>query len=382
MLTTGTENTRVLYEPLAALGHELSIITYDAMTYEGHAEIPSLIDAIDPAWVLLVGAIEAHHGRPVVGVGILSEVGARWPLVHLCCDGAEPAWWPQLEQYYDHGRFALQVNIDGVRTGPIGERGVTALCPIDPDSYVPCPWSLRPIEIGFGGNAHIGARAQALGEVISRGLVTHRSRDGGNPAAYREFVSLCRAIWNHPMTGGTTSQHVKARVVEAAAAGALIIEAAGSPLEEWLIPGVDYRTYQTADDVAAIAAQMRRWPRDHEALALRTRAKLADRCGPTALWGHVIWRIGLGPERRYLQPTKFVPWAPGPRSAVDRAAGLGNPSAPILLQSYRQTNIVQYRDRIYLVPQAIGTVDLENQDHRARPEIRSFGTIDEARRAL
>src|SRR4029077_8191617 len=134
-------------------GRNLSVIVYDAIDPVMWQFLPSWVDANRPDWVLYIGAMH-HHDRPFPPVDVLTEIGRRHPLVHLCCDGAEPVWWPLLTQYYANKTFALQLTIDGTHAGPIGDQGLIALCPIDPSSFPVKSWASRAVELGFGGGVY------------------------------------------------------------------------------------------------------------------------------------------------------------------------------------------------------------------------------------
>lgn len=369
VLTTSTNNTAPLYEPLEGLGHHVSIVVYDNWM-DGHDGLPGLVESIDPDVVVLFGALEGHHGSPIPPVEVLAEIGAARLLVHLCFDGAEPLWWDQLARYYDHGRFALQVNIDGVRTGPIGERGLTTLCPIDSRSYsAHVPWSARTIPLGFAGNTHGGTRAAMLHELISRGLLTHRMRDIDGPEGYRDFMKSCRCAWNNPMTGGTTSKHVKARIAEAALAGCLVFEEAGSPLADWYKPGEDYVAYRDADDIA----RKLDFVMDHQAvaedMAREFRAKVTANHSPSVFWGAVFHRLGLGGEpARYQPPFRY--WA---RSGSQAAPIELRDDNPRLVRSEADGNLVAFKGATYKIPFALGHVDLRSIDLRRYPTIKEIG---------
>ena len=361
VLTTSTNNTVPIYAPLSRMGHRIAIVIYDEMM--SHSAIEGIIEATGADAVVYIGAIPHHHGKPVPGPAVLAGIGARWPLVHICFDGAEPDWWPIQQSYYDVAHFALQVNIDGVRTGPIGERGVTALCPVDPESFGdPPPWQDRPIRLGFAGNRHVGPRARIIDELVAAGIMTHRPRDDDGAEGFKRFLQSCRCIWNYPETGGLTSQHVKARVIEASLAGCLVLERKGSPTEDWFVPGEDYVEYQDPADVRTILAIVDASPEAHKEMARRMRRKVIERHSPDVFWSVVLGRLGLGPHVRPTQPAKFLPY---PRP-IGAAAG----DAPILIGARGRDNVVSWRGKTYLVPLALGDVRLERIDISKYPSIR------------
>src|ERR1700720_3921241 len=99
VLTTHTNDTPLLYEPLAGLGHETQIHVYSQMTPAMHNELPRLVEAAKPDMVVFIGAVEVANCMPVPALSVLASIGSHCPLVHICCDGADPPWWPQVERY-------------------------------------------------------------------------------------------------------------------------------------------------------------------------------------------------------------------------------------------------------------------------------------------
>lgn len=227
VLTPGTNNTAPLYAPLQD-GNDLSIIFYDEMA--DHSRLPKMVYGKRPDLIYYIGALEAYHGKPVPKVNVLAEIGEIADMVHLCCDGAEPCWWPQLLDYYENGRFKLQVNIDGVRTGPIGERGMTCLFPVAKPKMKLEPWHNRRHAIGFSGGLHF-KRPEIVLPLVKNGVLTYRPRtnqhDGTDDSygSYLGFLNDCRLALNVAYTGGGTgSMHVKARTLEASMMGCLVVE--------------------------------------------------------------------------------------------------------------------------------------------------------------
>lgn len=377
VLTTGTNNTQTIYRPLFRLGHKVSTIVYDAME-PGHAELPCLVSELKPDVVVLIGALEAHHGKPVPPVSILHRIGARHLMVHICCDGAEPLWWNQLERYYDSGAFALQVNIDGVRTGPIGDRGLTMLCPVDAADYgVPPLWRDRKVAFGFGGNTHHGVRENMLAELVRRGLVYHRGRDDELPEGYRDFLKTCRCAWNHPMTGGTTSNHVKARILEAALAGCLVFEAKGSPAETWFEPSVDYVAYKDEDDIASWLQMVEKDQDEAESMAMAFRAKVIAEHAPEIFWNQVFHRLGIVGQIRPLKQVPYRPWRQHYHCSDEQPVVA---DVPRLVGKGDRCNYVAFRGAVYSVPWVIGPIELDKADLIAYPTIRKFASLEEASR--
>ena len=385
VLTSGTNNTPPMYEPLRDLGHDLMVVTYDAMTPHEHNDLPAIIDAFAPGWVLYIGAIVGHHGKPVPDVGVLAQIGAAHLLVHFCCDGAEPYWWRQLDQYYDAGRFALQVNVDGVKIGPIGDRGLTLLCPVDVTKFDDRPWNKRRHACGFAGGLH-GGRAEIFRMLVSEGSVTLRDRDADpGQEGYRSFLEDCRVGINAAYTGGNTGQmHVKFRAAgELPAAGCLVLETEGSPLGDWFDAGSDFLQYTDANTARNAIAWSTSHADEARAIAQRLRAKVAERHSPAVFWSQVMERIGIG---RALLPAREVPnrhWFHFPLPNHGAAPERLQPpqrDEPVLVGSLNAVNMVCYEQQIYAVPQRLGPIDLTCNRHHAA--VRKFSDMDSIRAAI
>lgn len=394
VLTTGTNNTQTVYNSILRAGHELSIVIYDEMPE--HSGLCGVVERTGPDIIVFFGAIEHMHGKPVPRVDQLAAVGELAPMVHLCFDGAEPLWWPQLQKYYDFGKFALQVNIDGVRTGPIGEFGITLLCPIDPEPFGdPPPRATRPVRLGFGGNKHGAARQAILGELTALNVIKYRPRDSDGLGGYVEFLKSCRSAWNFPQTGGGTgSTHVKARTLEAALAGCLLLEQCGSPLEDWFTPGDDFVSYSDAPHVERLLKRIDADPVRYDAVAAHMRQRVLREHNPSAFWKRVLTRLGMSPATEFLYQPPFRPWTRPPEvtnhvsvqhpdqrpHSGPHSQGLYQPPAPILLRAENKVNLVHYNGRVYAVPQRLGNVELDKS--LSNPLIVEFTTVEAASEAV
>jgi hypothetical protein len=228
---------------------------YDAVAGKSpdiaHEALPDHIQGLSPDFVLMIGQCE-NAGGMAISDQILTNICLNRKTMHLCCDGSEPAWWPQVERYKTI--FSLQVNIDGVSAGPFADSGITTLCPIDASKYENVPLVKdRGISLGFrGGYGQRGsdARANIICDIMDAGLITSELRHGTDYNEYRDFLLRCKCTWNHAGNGGGGTQfHVKARVVESMMAGSILVETEGSPASQYFDPGVDYLTYNTIDQV-------------------------------------------------------------------------------------------------------------------------------------
>jgi hypothetical protein len=371
VLSTGTNNVPMIYGPLVQLGHTIDVIVYDEMTLDQHRNLPLMVERLDPDLVLYIGAIEEHHGKPVPRVHVLAEIGAVWPMVHLCFDGAEPYWWKQLDRYYDQGRFALQVNIDGVRVGPIGDRGLTTLCPIDAKTFKNIPWEKRSILCGFAGGMHHG-RPPIINPLRDSGHVVHRDRDQSDTnKGFRSFLEDCRVGINVAHTGGGWGgMHVKARVAgELPAAGCLVLEQRGSPLADWFDAGQDYLEYDSIDDAKAKIDWVSANQGVAREMALRMRAKVLERHSPAVFWSQVLERLGMGEA---LRPPAQIPHHHWFHSAPPGSL------PPRLVKSVKASNLVDWNGKIHVVPQNLGPIEVDKVKH---PQIRIFDTIHQAEAA-
>lgn len=356
-LTTSTNNTIPLYEPLRVLGNALTVIAYDPMTYKEQESLPEEIEKLAPDWVLFIGALYEHSGLRVPNIEILAKIGAKFPLVHLCCDGAEPVWWKQIEDFYDSGRFALQVNIDGVRTGPIGERGLTTICPIDATQFANPPWGRRSILCGFGGGLH-GGRTDIVYPLVARGKLTYRDRHQTGPHSdYIEFLESCKIGLNIAHTGGGTGgDHVKLRAGgELPAAGCLVLETKGSPLGDWFDTGKDFLEYDGVNDAVEKIAWVKANLEEAESIARRMRAKVIERYNPAVFWSQVMERLGFGEALIPVQEATYKYWRPTsaqtPALAVTRVW-------PEIVEEHPRANVVGWEGRYYMIPLKMGEVDV------------------------
>ncbi len=294
VLRTATNSCIPIYETIGELDHQLTDIIYDAGWGGDYAQLPAMVANTNPDWVLMIGCCD-DEGKNihVPPVEILKQIGEKHKFVHLCCDGAETIWWPQLQRYYNNDVFKLQINIDGVKAGPIGDHdlkdGWTTLCPIDPNKFLQRPWSERSINLGFCGSfGGPHPRNKDICELRDRGLLMIRERDHGDPDGYRDWLAQCRCVYNHALTGSADKMHVKARVLEASFAGALVIEMAGSPTENWFTPWEDYLPYSNADDVSKHMIWVDTHPMAAQAIAKRLRDKLLSKHTAQIFWTNVI----------------------------------------------------------------------------------------------
>lgn len=299
-------------------------------------------------------------------------------------DGGEYHWWRRLQEYYDRGRFALQFSLDGVRTGPIGDRGLTLLCPVDALLYENLPHSQRPIWCGFNGGIHAG-RPEIVYPLRDRDLLVYRPREvDEDHSVYRRFLGVCKVGLNVSTTGGVIGgDHVKYRAGgELPAAGCLVLETQGSPLDQWYTPGEDYLEYENVEDAASKLRWVRENPAEAESMAQRMRAKVVAEHSPEVFWSQVFERLGLGPALVAPRELTWRHWVWPHVSSCTRLPPPRDGHTPWLIESVGGYNLVGMNGHVYAVPQSIGSVDLDKVDLVHYADIRRFVNLDVARREL
>ncbi len=290
ILRTWSTSCDPICQSLQPIGVETVEIVYNLQDID-LTVLPTIIACHNPDWVLMIGQCESG-GDILPSLDTLKEIGARYPFVHLCCDGSEEDWYPQLDRYITQGNFALNVNIDGVALGPIAQGGWTTLCPIDPTPFQPLPWLDRSIQLGFCGGWGPGhPRMAAVEDLIHRGLVNAVKRPFDDYKGYRDFLCYCKAVWNNALTGSAVRRHVKARVVETAYAGAVLVEEEESPTRNWFLPGEDYVAYTNTVDIENALDWMTSEPRAAQAMAARMNKKAVELYSAKPFWAEVLKRI-------------------------------------------------------------------------------------------
>lgn len=284
------------HRSLAAAGHEVHVLQYDDRPHERHGELVDAARRLAPDFVMMVGAIEQYHGRPVPRPDVLCAIKQVAPFIHMCDDAGDPPWWPMLEVYEREKCFTVQVSIDGAPGTPIDrfENGMVLLTPIDHRPFHPLPWTERGIRLGMVGGFGHSRRAEITEGLRSRGLLDFREGPVGR--SYDEMAAvMCQTkiTYNFGMTGSTAAMHVKGRVVEAGFAGCALLEFKGSPTSRWFTPGIDYIEFGSVDEVAEI---LERTPdEDLRRMARGFHAKMTAAHHPAVFWSKVLERAGVGP---------------------------------------------------------------------------------------
>lgn len=292
--STGSGDTDKYPRSLRCLGHEVDTIRYD---------IPGANDQ------RLTRQIAQH------GADLIVYIGSRWgatispaalayinaniaPTVHICSDAADPPWHDLLRQYHDAGSFTVQVAIDGNPQWPLAATDITCLTPIDPTHYSaePIAHAQRTYVCGYAGNGGgpETVRRFFLSELSFRHMVQVRLPvEGDSYPGYCAFLEQCRMTPNFPHSGSQTAMQVKGRVVEAALAGACLLEMRGAPSSCWFTPGEDYIEYQKAYELINIVAELWAKPEHTQAIALRLREKVLAQHSPAVFWGRIMERVDL-----------------------------------------------------------------------------------------
>jgi hypothetical protein len=295
VLRSYAANCVPLFEPLRRFGCQLVEIEYVTENLFDKYWMVEWVADENPDWVFMIGVNDAGVGV-VPPTFLLKDMTRRWPVVMMYCDGSEIDWYKQIEEYSTQCTFALHVNIDGVARGPITEHGITTLCPIDDELFVlPTPWEKRIINAGFcgGWSAESTHSRAAMTEALWRQRAVQAvCRPFILYDDYRRFLCDCKIVWNHASSGSDDHLHVKARIVEATFAGALVMEQMGSPLDKWFTPGVDYITWHDPDSVVSGTKWAVENPEKVKAMIAGMRAKMVKEHSARAFWTKVCERIG------------------------------------------------------------------------------------------
>lgn len=309
-MSTSSNETDKYFETFRGLGWgDVDMLRYDipGITDSGRYES---IKASAPDFIVYIGS---RWGiQPAVAT--LCKINySIAPMVHLCSDAADPPWAELLREYHTKGAFTVQVAIDGTTNWPTSGANLTLLTPVDP-AYFPnaqlfpedgrfenvllrnhdqrttvCGWA------GNGGSGGASLRSNLLAYLLEQRLIGLRIRSNlpFTYESYCEYLTGCRIALNIAHSGTEAVMHVKGRVIEAALAGALLLENKGAPTSDWFEPGVDYLEYSDHADCARIIRLMSDKPYVTWPMALSMRKKVLARHGPLAFWTTILERIGM-----------------------------------------------------------------------------------------
>lgn len=278
-LTINSPSCERIWKSLESAGHDVSEIIVDVGgVSERHAI--EVVRANAPDFAIFIG--DPH--RDLISLDSLRQIAALTPFIHLVPDSGDDPWHPRLRTYADI--FHLQVAMDGCDAPGCG---ITTLELMDDREFSPLPWESRDIRFAMSGSAGHSRRAEYVTAAQQRyGLQLFK---GGAP--YIEAARImCRfkIMFNHSMTGSTMFDHCKCRTIEAGYAGCALFENVESPLHKWMIPGVEFFTYSSVDDIGRLLAL----PDDVLAASAQAlHARVMRDYAPRPTWDRILTRAGL-----------------------------------------------------------------------------------------
>lgn len=278
---------------LEAAGYEVEEVLYDDRSHDRHHEFVEQARQSKPDFMVVIGALEEYHGRPVLRVDTYKKLREIAPLVLLCCDASDDPWWSRLEEWYKQECFTAIVGIDGGKS-PIEtfKNGLQLLSPIDHRPYVKYqkPWADRIGKFLFIGG--VGGNRSNVVRGLMPDLMDHYQ--GSETRPYDEVARLyCErnGVVNCAWTGSGGRMHVKGRVIEAGFAGCLLFDNRGSPTGDWFVPDVEYFPY---NDVAEIRHLLATTPDNIQCeMATRLHNKTVRDHHPAVFWNKVLAKIGF-----------------------------------------------------------------------------------------
>lgn len=284
-------NTKPILDGLAALKeHSVDVVPtnsgdpWHAVGFEGAADICVFFGGLDqPSFV---DGFELVRGARRTG-----------PVVAIIPEASCAGWRDMLAVAHPH--FDLLVNIDGNEDWRCpGAKKLTALAPIDQSYYgQPRPWELRAMLCGFGGGLGSPHRRQLLDAVGAPVVVTVREPMPDGDATYTSYAQWMRSlksVFNMPLNSTGDSMMVKARVIEAALAGAVLIEHEESPTRKWFTPGQHYLTYRDAESARHAIDIVRVQQEITQPMAWDMWHEVTTRHSPRMFWSKVLNRAVAG----------------------------------------------------------------------------------------
>ncbi len=297
IFSTGTPDTIKLVRSFQLMVPDSIMVQYDVSPKSGPNQVNMLAEVrkYEPDVVVYIGAIKEIHHAWVPSTAELCEMNSISPMVHICSDSADPPWWSSLEEYDANQAFRLQVSIDGALDSPIArfERGLVALTPLAPEWFPQTKWSERPVVCGFAGG--VGCRIDLVTVLRNNGLLTHFG-EGGHSSPYEDlcrFYTICQTVANDARTGSGARRHIKGRFVEAAMAGAVVLEPLDSIAQHWFEPGVDFLQWDTLQHLADHARAAPREAERYQEIGRRLQQKMIAEHSAQVFWGRVFERMGL-----------------------------------------------------------------------------------------
>lgn len=146
----------------------------------------------------------------------------------------------------------------------------------------------RDIPVSFVGMVR-KSRAALLGRLAEEGIAVHVAggQRGGKPLSFDDYADLLRRSLmtiNLSLSQSEGAHHVKARVFEALACGALLLESDNGVTPQWLEPMRHYVPFADAADLARKIRHFTAHPGEARAIAEAGREAVRTRYGETAFW--------------------------------------------------------------------------------------------------
>lgn len=299
----------LLYRSLKSLNeHEIILIRYDPPRADNKRILELVKPIITETNLDVIIYVGVNGGDCLPTTDELIRLKKFAPTVLLCPEASDRWWWHELiRKYYEAECVDLIVNIDGNPDWPYSEHGITRLCPIDTTVWkTPKSWEERKYLCGTW-SARTGVRDEilnALGDaVVWRGNIPARPEheEEDNLRTYDSYIDFnrdCRSILN---IGGVWTYidrwlqegrtHVKARVVETGLAEATLIEQANSETNRWFVPGEDYLTYTTIEEIRQQIHWVESHPYDAQKMASSLRDKVLREHSPKVFWADVFNKL-------------------------------------------------------------------------------------------
>lgn len=295
LFVTHTADCQKFGYSLQAIGHETTSVVYDDRPHSEQVEFVRQARARAPGAIVYLGAIEKYHGRPVLQPNILKQLRDVAPTIHICGDGSDWPWWEWLALYEKKGCFSAQVNIDGALNCPLShyKTGLVMLTPTDPRFFGPWPaWAERSTWLGtVGGKGHT-RRTDFLEMMKALCGMEWPQPEEYSYAEMAKFLMGCRLVANSSMNGTGDIDHVKGRLIEAAWAGAAVLEFDNPVSRHWFKPD-ELVWYRDGNDAMAKVKWARQNDAEVAAIAARLHAKISTEHHPASFWRKVFGVAGV-----------------------------------------------------------------------------------------
>lgn len=137
----------------------------------------------------------------------------------------------------------------------------------------------------FIGRTDYPDRQKMLSDLWQIGVeIVVRNNEQRDYVSYARTLRSARAVVNMCSDRKTGKPQMKARVVEACLAGALLLEQANPLTKQWLAPGVEYLEWSNLKDLGTILTHMDRDPEWGADIARRGQAAARERLAPKHFW--------------------------------------------------------------------------------------------------